>query len=104
DGVAYALFFFFFKQKTAYEMKWLKERLQALGGGLPRRRRKADPLTAPPLSAFEAQLKGSGERELSTTMAFVRILTTMLRDKNIGSRVVPIVAAEARTFGMGARS
>ena len=82
------------------EMRWLKQRLQELGGGLPRRRRKADPLQAPPLSAFEAQLKSSGERELSTTMAFVRILTTMLRDKNIGPRVVPIVADEARTFGM----
>ena len=82
------------------EMRWLRERLQALGGGLPRRRRTAEPLAVPPLSAFEAQLKGSGERELSTTMAFVRILTTMLRDKNIGPRVVPIVADEARTFGM----
>ncbi|TMB36933.1 MAG: pyruvate dehydrogenase (acetyl-transferring), homodimeric type [Deltaproteobacteria bacterium] len=91
---------FYRPPEDSTEMKWLKERLQALGGGLPRRRRKADPLTAPPLSAFEAQLKGSGERELSTTMAFVRILTTMLRDKNIGSRVVPIVADEARTFGM----
>jgi len=82
------------------EMRWLKQRLQELGGGLPRRRRKAEPLQAPPLSAFEAQLKSSGERELSTTMAFVRILTTLLRDKNIGPRVVPIVADEARTFGM----
>jgi len=91
---------FYRPPEDSTEMKWLKERLQALGGGLPRRRRKADPLTAPPLSAFEAQLKGSGERELSTTMAFVRILTAMLRDKNIGPRVVPIVADEARTFGM----
>ncbi|HEX4385634.1 MAG TPA: pyruvate dehydrogenase (acetyl-transferring), homodimeric type [Myxococcales bacterium] len=82
------------------EAKWLKERLAALGGGLPKRRRKAEPLQAPPLSAFEAQLKSSGERELSTTMAFVRILTSMLRDKNIGKHVVPIVADEARTFGM----
>jgi pyruvate dehydrogenase E1 component len=82
------------------EMIWLKERVKALGGGLPRRRRKAEALQAPPLSAFEAQLKTSGERELSTTMAFVRILTTMLRDKNIGKNVVPIVADEARTFGM----
>src|SRR5205807_195944 len=64
------------------EMRWLKQRLQELGGGLPRRRRKTEPLQTPPLSAFEAQLKSSGERELSTTMAFVRILTTLLRDKN----------------------
>jgi pyruvate dehydrogenase E1 component len=91
---------FYRPPEDSTEMKWLKERLQALGGGLPRRRRKADPLTVPPLSAFEAQLKGSGERELSTTMAFVRVLTTLLRDKNIGPRVVPIVADEARTFGM----
>ena len=81
------------------EMKWLKERVAELGS-IPQRRRKAEPLQAPPLSAFEAQLKASGDRELSTTMAFVRILNTMLRDKNIGPRVVPIVADEARTFGM----
>ena len=84
----------------APEMKWLKDRFQAMGGGVPQRRRKAEPLQAPPLSAFDAQLKSSGERELSTTMAFVRILTAMLRDKTIGKRVVPIVADEARTFGM----
>ncbi len=82
------------------EMKWLKDRLRELGGGLPRRRRKAEALQAPPLSAFEAQLKSSGERELSTTMALVRILATLLRDKTLGPRVVPIVADEARTFGM----
>ena len=83
------------------EMKWLRERKQELGGGLPRRRRKApEALQAPPLSAFEAQIKSSGEREHSTTMAFVRILTTMLRDKTLGKHVVPIVADEARTFGM----
>ncbi len=82
------------------EMRFLQERMKVLGGGLPRRRRKAEPLQVPPLSAFEAQLKGSADRELSTTMAFVRILTTMLRDKNIGKNVVPILADEARTFGM----
>ncbi|GAC1556418.1 MAG: hypothetical protein NVS2B9_19770 [Myxococcales bacterium] len=82
------------------EMKWLRERKAALGANVPSRRRKAEALQAPPLSAFDAQLKSSGERELSTTMAFVRILTTMMRDKNIGPRVVPIVADEARTFGM----
>jgi len=82
------------------ELKWMRERLAELGGGLPRRRRKAESLQAPKLAIFEAQLKSSGERELSTTMAFVRILTSMLRDKVIGPRVVPIVADEARTFGM----
>ena len=82
------------------EMQFLQGRIKELGGGLPRRRRKAEGLQAPELSAFDAQLKASGERELSTTMAFVRILTTLLRDKTIGPRVVPIVADEARTFGM----
>jgi pyruvate dehydrogenase E1 component len=91
---------FYRPPEDSAEMRWLRERLQELGGGLPRRRRKADPLQVPPLSAFEAQLKGSGDRELSTTMAFVRILTTLLRDKTLGPRVVPIVADEARTFGM----
>jgi pyruvate dehydrogenase E1 component len=91
---------FFKPPDDSAEMKWLRERLKAAGGGLPQRRRKAAPLQAPPLSAFEAQLKSSGDRELSTTMALVRILTSMMRDKNIGKRVVPIVADEARTFGM----
>ena len=91
---------FFRPADDSPEMKWLKARTAELGGGLPQRRRKAEALPAPPLSAFEAQLKSSGERELSTTMALVRILTAMLRDKNIGKRVVPIVADEARTFGM----
>ncbi|HEY2029159.1 MAG TPA: pyruvate dehydrogenase (acetyl-transferring), homodimeric type [Myxococcales bacterium] len=91
---------FFKPPDDSAEMKWLKDRQKELGGGLPRRRRKAEALQAPPLSAFEAQLKASGEREFSTTMAFVRILTTMMRDKNIGKHVVPIVADEARTFGM----
>src|SRR4051812_17193688 len=91
---------FFRPPEDSPEMKWMKERSAELGGGLPRRRRKAEKLQAPALTAFDAQLKSSGERELSTTMAFVRILTSMLRDKNIGPRVVPIVADEARTFGM----
>ena len=91
---------FFRPPEDSAEMKWLKDRLRELGGGLPRRRRKAERLQAPPLSAFEAQLKGSGDRELSTTMALVRVLATLLRDKTLGPRVVPIVADEARTFGM----
>ena len=61
---------------------------------------KSQPLEVPPLSAFDSQLKGSGEREISTTMGFVRVLNTLLRDKAIGKRVVPIVADESRTFGM----
>ena len=71
-----------------------------MGGSLPARRRKAAPLEVPPLSAFEAQLKGTEEREISTTMAFVRILNTIIRDKKIGKLVVPIVPDESRTFGM----
>src|SRR5260221_4498405 len=79
----------------------LQERRKALGGYLPQRRRKAESApTVPPLSAFEAVLKGSDGREISTTMAFVRILTALVRDKTIGKPVGPIVPDEARTFGM----
>jgi pyruvate dehydrogenase E1 component len=82
-------------------MVYLHARRKALGGYLPHRRRKADAVPAvPPLSAFEAILKGSEGREISTTMAFVRILTALVRDKSLGKHVVPIVADEARTFGM----
>ncbi len=83
------------------ELKYMREHRQALGGYLPRRRTRVEPLPVPALSAFDAQLKGSGEgREFSTTMAFVRILATLLRDKALGKRIVPIVPDESRTFGM----
>jgi pyruvate dehydrogenase E1 component len=82
------------------EAKFVAERRQALGGYLPSRRTTSQPLEVPPLSAFDAQLKGSGERTNSTTMAFVRVLSTLLRDKKIGRHVVPIVPDESRTFGM----
>ncbi|MGO9781713.1 MAG: pyruvate dehydrogenase (acetyl-transferring), homodimeric type [Streptosporangiaceae bacterium] len=82
------------------EMRYLRQRRETLGGYLPARRPKSQPLQVPPLSAFDSQLKGSGEREISTTMGFVRVLNTLLRDKAIGKRVVPIVADESRTFGM----
>jgi pyruvate dehydrogenase E1 component len=82
------------------EIAYLHERRQRLGGYLPSRRRGNDALEVPELSAFETQLKDSGEREFSTTMAFVRILTTLVRDKNLGKRIVPIVPDESRTFGM----
>ncbi|HTS53737.1 MAG TPA: pyruvate dehydrogenase (acetyl-transferring), homodimeric type [Burkholderiales bacterium] len=82
------------------EMRYLRERVQAMGGSLPQRRRKAEPLDVPELSAFDALLKSSEEREMSTTMAFVRILNTIIRDKKIGKYVVPIVPDESRTFGM----
>ena len=83
-------------------MQYLHARRQALGGYLPQRRMRADEqMVVPGLDAFAAQLKATGEgREVSTTMAFVRILTALLRDKNIGKRIVPIVPDEARTFGM----
>jgi len=82
------------------EMKYLRERRQALGGWLPQRRRNAAPLKAPPLSQFERLLQASGEREISTTMAFVQMLGTLVRDKSIGKYIVPIVPDESRTFGM----
>jgi pyruvate dehydrogenase E1 component len=82
------------------EAAYLRERRQALGGSLPARRERSESLTVPDLSAFGAQLAGTGDREISTTMAFVRILNTLLRDKQIGKRVVPIVPDESRTFGM----
>ena len=82
------------------EMKYLHERRQALGGYLPTRRNDAQPLEIPDLSAFDLLLKESGEREMSTTMAFVRLLSILTRDKNLAKHVVPIVPDEARTFGM----
>ena len=85
----------------APEIQYMRERRMALGGFLPQRRQKAEPLEVPPLSAFDAQLKASGEgREFSTTMAFVRMLGTLVKDKKVGRHVVPIVADESRTFGM----
>ncbi|MDQ2872603.1 MAG: pyruvate dehydrogenase (acetyl-transferring), homodimeric type [Candidatus Eremiobacteraeota bacterium] len=81
------------------EMKYFQERLKALGH-VPSRRRKAEPLEVPALSAFDAQLHSSQDRELSTTMSFVRILNTIVKDKTLGKHVVPIVADESRTFGM----
>jgi pyruvate dehydrogenase E1 component len=82
------------------EMKYLRARRAALGGYLPQRRRKSDALEIPPLSTFERLLKDSGGRENSTTMAFVQMLGMLVRDKNIGKRIVPIVPDESRTFGM----
>src|SRR4051795_6453145 len=83
------------------EMEFLRERRAALGGSLPARRRRSEVgLEAPPMSLFESQLKGTGEREVSTTMAFVRVLSALVRDKKLGRHVVPIVPDESRTFGM----
>ena len=83
------------------ELNYMRERRMALGGYSPARRRKAESLPVPPLSAFDALLKAGGEgRQFSTTMSFVRGLNVMLKDKIIGRRVVPIVVDESRTFGM----
>ena len=82
------------------EMQYLRQSRDRLGGFMPRRLVDQQTLSVPALSAFKAQIDGTGEREISSTMAFVRILATLLRDKNLGKRVVPIVPDEARTFGM----
>jgi len=93
---------FFRPAESSPEMKYLHERRQALGGSLPQRRRKADEkIAVPGLDAFQAVLEPTAEgREISTTQAFVRSLTQLVRDKNVGPRVVPIIPDEARTFGM----
>jgi pyruvate dehydrogenase E1 component len=82
------------------EMRYMLERRSALGGQIPARRKHMEPLNTPAISAFANQLKSSGKREISTTMAFVRMLSSLVKDKEIGERVVPIVPDEARTFGM----
>jgi pyruvate dehydrogenase E1 component len=82
------------------ELEYLHERRKALGGYLPSRRTKGPAQPVPALELFKTQLDGSGEREISTTMAFVRMLTALTRDKQIGKHIVPIVPDEARTFGM----
>ena len=92
---------FYRPPENSPEMKYLRERTAAMGGFLPQRRPRASaPLTIPPLSLFDAVLKGTGERDISTTMAFVRLLAALTRDKTLGPRIVPIVPDEARTFGM----
>jgi len=82
------------------ELEYLQERRRTLGGYLPQRRTIAPKLAVPPLSAFQPLLDSSGDREISTTMALVRLLGILLKDKGVGPHVVPIVPDEARTFGM----
>ena len=82
------------------EIQYMMERRKELGGFLPARRQKSKALKIPDISAFDNVTNSSGEREISTTMAFVRILSTLVRDKELGKYVVPIVPDEARTFGM----
>jgi pyruvate dehydrogenase E1 component len=91
---------FYRPKENSPEMKYLHQQREKLGGYLPSRTTACDVLKAPKLAAFSAITAGLGERELSTTMAFVRILSVLLRDKTLGPRVVPIVPDESRTFGM----
>jgi pyruvate dehydrogenase E1 component len=91
---------FFKPAEDSPEAKYLHERRQALGGYLPKRNLNAVPLDVPELSAFDSLLHGSGDREMSTTMAVVRALNILVKDKKIGQNIVPIIPDEARTFGM----
>jgi pyruvate dehydrogenase E1 component len=91
---------FYKPPEQSREMKYFRERGQAMGGPVPTRRVTAKPLAVPDLAIFDTLLKGTGDREMSTTMAFVRALTALARDKTIGKHIVPIVPDEARTFGM----
>ncbi len=86
--------------EDSVEIRYLKERREALGGSVPTRKHDFPPLEIPGLDSLDSILKGTGEREVSTTMSFVRILSALIKDKNIGERIVPIVPDEARTFGM----
>ena len=86
--------------EDSVEMGYMRQSREKLGGYMPVRSDTAEPLVIPGLEVFDALLKDSGDREFSTTMAFVRMLSTLARDKNIGKNIVPIVPDEARTFGM----
>jgi len=87
-------------EEGSKELEYMRARRMELGGYLPARRQKAEPLAVPELGAFDRFLKSTGEREISSTMAFVQILQMLLRDKNLGKHIVPIVPDESRTFGM----
>ncbi|XZG69697.1 pyruvate dehydrogenase (acetyl-transferring), homodimeric type [Chitinibacteraceae bacterium HSL-7] len=91
---------YYLPPSDAPELKYMHERRAQLGGFVPSRKPVEEKLVVPGLDAFKPLLESSGEREMSTTMAFVRILNTLVKDKNIGQRVVPIVPDESRTFGM----
>lgn len=91
---------FYKPEEDSPEIQYIKKQREALGGYLPSRTTEATPLAIPPLSDFASVTKGMGDREISTTMAFVRILSTLLKNKEISSRIVPIVPDECRTFGM----
>jgi pyruvate dehydrogenase E1 component len=91
---------FYRPSENSPELQYLQQQRAALGGSLPIRRQLSQPLTVPDLSAFEPLLRSSGERQISTTMAFVRLLNILLKDSTIGQFVVPIIPDECRTFGM----
>jgi pyruvate dehydrogenase E1 component len=82
------------------EAKYVAERRAELGGSIPRRRSKSRPLTLPNESVYESAKRGSGQQEIATTMAFVRMLKDLVKDPGLGSRIVPIIPDEARTFGL----
>jgi len=82
------------------EAKYMAERRAALGGSIPRRRAKSKPLPMPADSVYDSVKRGSGHQEIATTMAFVRMLKDLVKDPGLGSRIVPIIPDEARTFGM----
>jgi pyruvate dehydrogenase E1 component len=84
------------------EIEYLKERRAQLGGSLPRRVVRAEPLVLPPASAYDDLKRGSGKQPVATTMAFVRLLKDLMKDKGIGAHFVPVIPDEARTFGMDA--
>ena len=91
---------FYRPAEDSKEIRYLKQRREALGGYLPARKSCAQPLVTPPLETFAEYLKGTEGHEVSTTMVFVRMLSHLLRDERIGKLIVPIVPDEARTFGM----
>ena len=91
---------FYRLDETSSEYKYLIDRRKALGGSLPIRTDRSTPLDLPDISIFQELLDGTGDREISTTMAYVRLLTILTKDKTIGKHIVPIIPDEARTFGM----
>lgn len=91
---------FYRPAEDSAEMQYLRKTRERLGGSVPQRRQRSMSIPTPSLETLKTILDGSGEREVSTTMVYVRILSQLLKDKDLGSRIVPIVPDEARTFGM----
>lgn len=91
---------FYKPEEDSPEIRYIKQRREELGGYLPSRQAQGDPLKSPPLEDFSSLTQGMGEREISTTMAFVRLLSILLKNKELSARIVPIVPDECRTFGM----